>query len=323
MKLTREQIVSVAFGALEIRDEENGLRFMRCTDNQIAPYKESKQNCTLSSSGVRLDFHTDSTTISFDAEGATVYEVMVDNLMVGHYDLKEYHEKGDKLVHKLPAGEKRVTLLFPILGEETWLKYVELDDGATLVPHKYGEKKLYFIGDSITQGYAAIYNFVALPHAVSRRFNVDFVSSGVGGWHFDPRNVDKVPYDADYAIVILGTNNWNGSKFTGTTMEQYKETLVKFMDKFADCFPNAKTVIVSPIWRGDGTEMRPMGTFDEATEAIRECAVAHDFLFIDGLKLVPPYPEFLQDRRIHPNDIGFMVYGERLCQELEKIIELY
>ena len=318
MKLTREQIVSVAFGALEIRDEENGLRFMRCTDNQIAPYTKSEQNCTLSSSGVRLDFHTNSTKISFDAAGADLYEVMVDNLMVGHYKLNEYHEKGEVVVHDLGEGEKRVTLLFPVQGTETWLKFVELDDGATLVPHKYSDKKFYIIGDSITQGYASVYNFVALPHAISRRFNMDFVSSGVGGWHFNPVNVDKVDYDPDYALIVLGTNNWNGSKFSNTTMEQYRVTLDEFMKKFADCFPGVKTIVVSPIWRGDGHEMRPMGTFEEATAAIKEFALAQGFEFIDGLKLVPPYPEFLQDRRIHPNDIGFMVYGERLCQELEK-----
>ncbi len=325
MRLTLDQIKSIAFGAVEIAEEEKGIRFYRCTENQIAGNSNNPDNYAVNSTGVRLDFHTDSEAITFDAEMAREwganFEVLVDNLMIGHYCFDKLKDEDFPIVQRLPKGEKRVTLLFPILRFEVWLKYVELDDGATLVPHKYTGKKLYFVGDSITQGWTAQYNFTAFPHAISRRFDSDFVSSGIGGLHFRHQVIDKIPYDPDYAIIMIGTNNWNGSKSSNMTLERFNQVSGEFMDKFAECFPNVTTIVISPTWRTDSEEYRPMGTMREMSQSLEASAKAHGFLFIDGFKLIPPYSAFISDN-VHPNELGFMVMSERLAEELEKLVDL-
>ncbi len=321
MRLTIEQIKEITFGAIKIAEEENGLRFYRCTENQIGAFSKLQDNFTVTSSGVRFDFHTDSKTLSFDAAGSPDYEVMLDGLLHKHIKVCEYQERGEKILCDLGEGEKRVTFLFPSCGLETWLKYFELDDGAKIIPHKYTGKKFYFLGDSITQGYNSTYNFLALPHALSRRFDIDFVSCGVGGWGFVPKSVDKIPYKPDYAMILMGTNDWAGSKYHGTTPEDFVGILNRTLDKFEECFPGVKTILVSPVWRCDIDNELPIGALEGVAKQIEKSAEERGFLYINGFKLLPHSKDFIHDH-VHPNNLGFAVYAERLAAELEKIIEL-
>ena len=319
MFLTVEQIKSVAFGTVEIREQEQGLWFMKCTDAQIAEsLVRSPQHGVHSkaASGARLDFHTNSDYISFDAEGDSRYEILVDNLFFGQYNVANYHEKGEKIEVKLPEGEKRVTLLFPNPGVGTWLKYVELSDGATLAPHKY-DRKIYFYGDSITQGYSGKYNFTSFTHALSRRYNADILVNGVGGWFFNPKYVDKVPFEPEVVITACGTNDWNRFK----TPEEMREYCKGCLDALGAQFPNAKFFVISPLWRRDTEQPRSMGEFSLACDIVKEEALSHGFNLIDGFTLVPHDPAFFADERLHPNDLGFMIYTERLCAVLDSFLK--
>ncbi len=320
MILATEQIKEIAFGTVEIREQEQGLWFMKCTDAQIEESLiRSPQHGVHSkaASGARLDFHTDSKYISFDAEGDSRYEVMVDNLFFGQYNLGGYHERGERVVVTLPEGEKRVTLLFPNPGVGTWLKYVELSDGATIAPHKY-DRKIYFYGDSITQGYSGKYNFTSFTHAISRKYNADILVSGVGGWFLNPKYVDKVPFEPDTIIVACGTNDWNRFK----APEDMRENTKGCMDNLKALFPSAEFFVVSPLWRRDTEEpVRPMGPFSLACDIVKDEAHKHGFNVIDGYTLVPHDPAFFADERLHPNDLGFMIYTERLCAELDKYLK--
>ncbi len=319
MILSNEQIKSIAFGAVDIREEERGLRFMKCTDAQIAESCEkmaSAGNLSESATGVRLDFHTDAEYIAFDAEGDERYEIMVDNLFFGRYFLNQYHERGENPKIELPAGEKRITFIFPNFGTGAWLKFFELSDGAYIKPHKF-DKKIYFYGDSITQGYSANYNFTTFPHAISRKYNADIMISGVGGWHFNPKYVDRVPFDADVVITACGTNDWGRNK----TPDELRENVSGALEKLAEFFPKAKIFVLSPLWRRDTEEpKRQMGEFSLACEIVKAEAAKLGCTVIDGYKLVPHDPDFFADARLHPNDIGFMVYNERLCAELDKYL---
>ena len=320
MILTNDQIRSIAFGTVAIREEERGLRFMKCTDAQIEESllrSPMHGNLSGSASGARLDFYTDSTYLSFDASGDSRYEVMLDNLFFGQYDLKGYHERGERVEITLPEGEKRVTFIFPNFGSGAWLKYFELSDGAYFRPHVY-DRKIYFYGDSITQGYNGKYNFTSFTHALSRKYNADILVNGVGGWFLNPKYVDKVPFEPDTVIIACGTNDWNRFK----TPEDMRENTRGCMDNLKALFPNAQFFVLSPLWRKDTEEpVRPMGPFSLACDIVKEEAVAHGFNLLDGYTLVPHDPDFFGDARLHPNDIGFMVYTERICAVLDKYMK--
>ena len=100
MILTTEQLRSIAFGTVDIREEADGIRFMKCTDKQIEQsmkYSPDHGNLSGSASGARLDFYTDSTYLAFDAVGDGRYEVMINNLFFKKLEIKTYHEAGEKM----------------------------------------------------------------------------------------------------------------------------------------------------------------------------------------------------------------------------------
>ena len=320
MFLTVEQIKSIAFGTVDIREEEQGLWFMKCTDAQIAESLiRSPQHGVHSkaASGARLDFYTDSEMLSFDAVGDLRYEVMVDNLFVGQYNVNEYRERGEKIVVELPKGEKRVTLIFPNFGTGAWLKYVELSDGAYIRAHEY-KRKIYFYGDSITQGYNGQHSFMTFTHSISRRYDADILVNGVGGWFFNPKYVDPtIDFDPEAVIIACGTNDWNRFQ----SADEMREYCKGCLDGLGAQFPKAKFFVISPLWRADTQNDRAMGSFELACNIVKEEALAHGFNLIDGFTLVPHIPEFFGDERLHPNDIGFAVYSENLCRVLDKFIK--
>ena len=71
MKLTFEQIKNITVGALKIWEEDGAVRFSRCTEKQIdAWYKLDKilGYRATGTTGVRLDFHTNSKTFAFSSK---------------------------------------------------------------------------------------------------------------------------------------------------------------------------------------------------------------------------------------------------------------
>ena len=315
MILTTEQLRSIAFGTVDIREEADGIRFMKCTDKQIEQsmkYSPDHGNLSGSASGARLDFYTDSTYLAFDAVGDGRYEVMINNLFFKQLEIKHYHERGEKMELTLPEGEKRVTLLFPNWGKGAWLRYLELSDGACFRPHKY-DRKFYFFGDSITQGYNGEYNFVTFTHSLSRRYNADILVNGVGGWFFNPDYVDTVPFDPEVVFLACGTNDWVRSD----SPETMRKMTAGCMDGLRALFPKATFFVISPLWRKDLDDRR-MGSFETARNIVKEEALARGFNLIDGYDLVPHDPAFFGDARLHPNSLGFMVYSERLIAHLDK-----
>ena len=160
MILTNEQILSIAFGAVETSIDEKGIRFYKCTEKQRKAWYEKREvlgERASGSTGVRLDFHTNSQSFAFSVICSGKYELYVDGLMRHQMFMKDGEEKRFELSD--PLGNKkdsyRVTLYFPSHDVYGTLSRVELDDGATFTPHKYDMKWL-FIGDSITQGWAAL-----------------------------------------------------------------------------------------------------------------------------------------------------------------------
>jgi hypothetical protein len=63
MKLTFEQIKSIALGAVHVTEESEGIRFYRFTQEQFAAYEKRSEafyKKSKSASGIKLSFRTDS-----------------------------------------------------------------------------------------------------------------------------------------------------------------------------------------------------------------------------------------------------------------------
>ena len=217
-----------------------------------------------------------------------------------------------------PLGNKkdsyRVTLYFPSHDVYGTLSRVELDDGATFTPHKYDMKWL-FIGDSITQGWAALVDSLSYAWRVSRFYNADCVINGVGGAFFHEDTFDTINFDPDVVSVAYGTNDFGYFK----TLDEFRAHTRAYLELVAKEYAGKKIFVISPIWR-DKRDGKSMGSFEECRAVVYEEAERLGLIHIDGLYLVPPLPQFYYDEYLHPNENGFSLFAENLITELQKYI---
>ncbi len=320
MRLTFEQIKEITVGSVKTEVIDGGIHFNKCSDRQIAAWYDQKEplgDRSRATTGIRLDFHTNSQSLSFRALDGRNYELFIDNLLNKKFSLNN----GDTAFAELraPLGEKKeqyhVSLVLPCHSPAV-LEYVEVDDNAFVRPHRF-DCKMLFIGDSITQGCAAIYDGYSFAYRVSRFFNANSVIQGIGGAYFHENCFDSIDFDPDYVFVAYGTNDFGHYH----TYEEFCKHAEAHLALIAKEYSNKKIFVISPIWRGkrDG---KAMGTFEGCRRIVIDIAKKFGMIHIDGLSLVPPIPDMFIEDCLHPNDMGFSLYAENLIRELLRYIPL-
>ncbi len=317
MKLTFEQIKQVTFGAVKLYEKEDGVHFLKCTEKQTAAWNKQDPilgERSLACTGISLDFHTNSKSLSFRVASGCKYEVYVDGLLRRQFKLSQEDPTATLLLND-PLGdgldEKRVTLYLPA-HDVAVLTEVELDNGATLTPHVF-DRKFLFIGDSITQGWAADYDSLSYACRTARFFNAQTVNQGIGGSYFNEEAFDRINYDPDTVFVSYGTNDYGHYK----TYDELRTHAAAHLGLIAEEYAGKKIFVISPIWRDLAAEKK-MGSFAGCRQVIAEEAEKLGLIHINGLKLVPPLNAFYQDRNLHPDDNGFSLYAENLILEVQK-----
>ena len=321
MILNFEQIKSVTKGAVKIWEENGAIRFAKCTDKQVeAWYKHGSDllgRRAEATTGVRLDFYTDSKAFAFKTASGDKFEILIDGVTRERYVRGEdkFIEKAVSLTDSIgrEKSEVRVTLVFPSHSIGS-LEYVKIDDGAYLRAPEY-KTKMLFIGDSITQGHNSKFDSLSYAWRTVSFFDADAVINGIGGAFYMPESFDKIDFDPDTVILAYGTNDACRSDY-----DTMKEKTVGFLNFIKDAYGDKRVVVLSPIWRAknDGSIMG--ADFEAKREMVENEAASRGFYVIDGLKLVPPISDFYADQYLHPNDLGFGLYAENLIKELVKII---
>ena len=78
---TMEEIRSAVFGAAEMREEDGALCFSKTSGEQTEAWRRAAEwivPCVLATTGIRLDFHTDSPEVAVETAGGAKYEVLID-----------------------------------------------------------------------------------------------------------------------------------------------------------------------------------------------------------------------------------------------------
>ncbi|MBE6690720.1 MAG: SGNH/GDSL hydrolase family protein [Ruminococcaceae bacterium] len=312
MKLSFEQIKNVTVGALWIEQKENGIAFHKCTAAQEAAWRNLSEGLGTRSettTGIRLDFHTDSETLVVDAADGDKFEVYINGLSRYRVHAAELRAKGEKMIFSLGKGEKRVTLIFPNHGKGV-LTSVELDDGATLTPHTFACRML-FIGDSITQGWNSRYDSLSYAWRLTNYFDANSVIQGIGGAFYHESTLDKIDFDPDTVVIAYGTNDFG--RFA--TLDELRGHAALFLDGIKAQFGDKRVFVITPIYRADWETPKKMGSFAEACAVIAEEGQRCGFTVVDGQELVPHNDDFMADA-VHPNDLGFGVYAENMIKKM-------
>ena len=325
MKLTSEQVRSIARGAVRVEEEKGIISLHRFTKEQQELYKTYSSDFykkSFSTAGIILEFITNSQKLSLDVEVSSGSSRRFFEHSI-YVNGEKFAVLGSRLVNNgafggswtLPEGDKQVKIYFPWSACSKIVSLC-LDDGATLVPVKK-EKKMIVFGDSITHGYDAIHPENSYAARLIDALGADAVNKGIGGEIFFPSLGElRDPIDPDYITVAYGTNDWSkGNK------ENFETKCLGFYTALSKNYPNAKIFAITPIWRKNyGTE-NAIGTLDAIGEYIAKVAAdLPNVTVINGIGFVPADPACFAPDMLHPNDIGFEHYFNNLYTELKKHI---
>ena len=323
MKLNLSQLSRLVSGAVHITEENGSLTFFRFTDEQSQLYKQHRnpeyQRKTLSSAGIRMSFITDSNNLGFDYKlgyGSSrmfgYFDVAANGVLVAHAGADNILHHTGRVEVVLPSGRKTVDIYFP-WSKSTELSDFTLDDDCELAPIKR-ELTLLAYGDSITHGYDAEYPSLTYFSQLCDKLGADGYNRAIGGDGFFPELLDSYePIEPDIVVSAYGTNNWNTQPrpaFTDVCREWHK--------RLSEKFPDAKIFVITPIWRADGDRESKFGSpLEAACEVINDiCEPLGNVTVIDGQSLMPRDTGFYSDKYLHPNDLGFCRYADRLYHEM-------
>lgn len=322
MKLTLEQIQSVALGALRVWEEDGLVHFCRFTPEQMEMYRErnldfyKKAHAT---AGVKLCFRTDSKTLSVKVQtepGSSWKHFSVDVLADGKF-VGAIKDEPDRYLGdfsgeiSLGAGEKTVTVHLPwSVGAK--IRELCLDDGASIQPIR-PEKTLLMYGDSITQGYIAQRNFMRYAAKLAEFLNAEEHNRAIGGEvYYAELSRLEADIQPDYITVAYGSNDWHK-----VSREHFTQHCRDFIQEISGRFPQTEIFVLTPIWRKDFREERPFGPFEDVEKLIRQiCEGLSNVKVIRGFDLVPKDESYFADDYLHPDDEGFRHYGENLCKAI-------
>lgn len=321
MDLTFEQIKTIAVGAVEVTQEADGIHFRRMNEELERAFAEKSRDwyararCTTE---CRLEFHTDSRNLRVDfgvifIESNTwgKYEIYVDGLPVAF--VRETGTQKSVIV-ELPEGDKHVTVALP--GHNIGIiRNVIVDEGSYIRPHSF-DKKMLFLGDSITQGYNANHDAMSYSYLIARHFNAESLNWAVGGAYFCESTVEATDFNPDIVFVAYGTNDYTCFR----SMEELRGGCARYLDKIKALYGDKKVFCISPIWRADGKNRLATGTHAECRKTIIQEIEKRGFIHIDGYKVFPHMTEYFEDSYLHPNDHGFAIYAGNLIRILQPLI---
>lgn len=318
VNLTLEQIKAITVGALRVWEENGDFHFAKCTQKQVdAWYKLDKilGSRSETTTGIRLDFYTDSKLFAFTPQvngGLGRYEIYVDNVFSYYYTAADFEENARKAI-SLDGKEHRITLYLPahVIGA---LAAVELEKDATIRRPKF-DRKMLFIGDSITHGWDSTWDSLSYAQNVSRFFNAESVIQGIGGAYYHNTVFDKaIDFEPDIVVVAYGTNDWRHY----ASLEEGRKHCSQFLDQLVERYGDKKLFGISPLWRKDSKNDTAMGSFESCRAYIKAEIKNHNMILIDGDALTPHLSEFYCDEVLHPNTSGFAIYALNLIREMEK-----
>ena len=326
VNLSLSQLQAITTGALDIREDSDGFHFSRALPAQVAAFGAANPDFLLKiacTSGVRLDFYTDSSLLALRWCNAKVssartfcfFDVLVDGVLTLHSGTMDCIAQPEgSFCLTLPEGMHRVQIFLPLLTDVT-VSAVTLTDGATVMPHRFS-KRILFHGDSITQGYDALFSSCNYANRLARYYDAEILNQAVGAAGF---NAEVIAYvgEFDFAVVAYGTNDWRGK-----TMEQVSADADAFFARLREIYPQLPVFAILPIWRTDTDDgLFCAGDFMECRAMIGRLAAKQGFHVVDDYHLLPHDTRLFSDAYLHPNDIGFDLYAQRLCQMIDEKLE--
>lgn len=330
MFLTFEKIQTYTSGALWL-SHEDGIVFHRFSQAREAVYRKyhpALAHKTRTTAGISIEMETDALALNLDAEVFSVltrsyfsfdlfingsYYASISNCGSEPQDVEFPYPMGR--VQKrfpLPAGNKIVRLLFP-WSVEVHLHCLSLEGATYLLPVKK-ERRVLFLGDSITHGYDAFPSFRSYASQLTSMLNAEAVNNAISAECFFPELVQETDtFLPDIIFVAYGTNDWEMRP-----VEEFEQNCKAFFHNLTSSYPHSKIFAITPIWRKDQDAVLNACPFSYIQKQIQECARPYpNVTVLVGYDLVPHDEACFGDYCLHPNAKGFNHYASRVYQTIQ------
>lgn len=206
-------------------------------------------------------------------------------------------------------------------------------------------KKIAFLGDSITEGFGVTDPDNIFWNVIARRSGAECYGYGIGGtritpqinpsadpnWdrYFASRVEDMIP-DADAVVVFGGTNDFgHGDAPMGTLTDRTEQSFCGafhlLLEKLIRRYPQAQIVVMTPLHRDGENQLGvneiglrreiPLEGYVDAIVAISGYygIPVLDLYRVSGLQpAVPVLKERYMPDGLHPNDIGHARLADKL-----------
>ena len=315
-------------GLLDWIPKEEGVVLRRLPEKLIQWYEEQSEawgiraNCV---PGARLVVLTDAQAIGFCLEFTGESRPVASFGLVIDGELKPAVERTPEQLEQpvlIPLDGKlhEVTVYLPHLICFR-LKKVWTEGGTKAEPILPPEKKYYAFGDSITQGMTGSDPAGTYVSRLARGCCLDVTNFGVGGIRFMPETLmgmEELP-QPDLVTVALGTNDWT----TGQTenMSSFLKNCAAYCKEIDRLFPKATVFVLLPLWRRGETDSFKRGTLQDIRDNIAKTAAFFPAIkVIDAKPMIPAEECYFADG-LHPNNEGFALYGQALCEAVARLWE--
>lgn len=299
-------------------DEQQFYRPIRFSDEQLEEYRKSSDFSVRASAaaGMSVEMQTDGEKIEFmykvdpgSSADLFSFDLTVNGRLFSHHSGKLSETREGACSFVLPKGDKTIQLYLPCLAQCSLGHFVVC--GAAYCHEVSHKKRVLFMGDSITQGYTVEFPSMSFPAIVAGRLGAELLNQSIGGEMFHPEIVNRpCGWAPTHIVVCYGTNEW-----AYKSREEFIADSSAFYANLEKAYPDVPIAVLSPIWRANKYTRREDNTFlfDETDELIQKAIEKHDSMFmIHGKDLFPEIEELMEDNILHPNDLGNMIYADRL-----------
>lgn len=214
------------------------------------------------------------------------------------------------------------------------------------------DKKIAFLGDSITEGHGVANPDNFFWKIIERRTGAHCCGYGIGGTrialqrspsenpkhdqNFESR-VDQMIPDADIIVVFGGTNDFgHGDAPLGTCADQdaysFYGAFRLLIEKLINRYPNAQLIVMTPLHRDGENQLgvneigiRREFPLERYVDAITAICGYYSIPVLDlyrnsGLQpAVPVLKKQYMPDGLHPNDLGHMRIADRLQGFLQSL----
>ena len=213
-------------------------------------------------------------------------------------------------------------------------------------------KKINFLGDSITEGHGCADPENCFASRIARDYGAVCRNYGIGGTRVarqkqpseNPKHdldfvgrYEKMDPNADIVVVFGGTNDFgHGDAPIGEMADRTPDTfygaLHLLYTGLINRYPAARIVVLTPLHRffeesnyGSGRKTVPSGTLNDYVRIIRQVAEYYSLPVLDlyAASGLQPNVPVIQERYVpdglHPNDEGHRILAEQIAAFLMKL----